>query len=581
MKVFVVGCDNAAVALWIIRSLGRRGVDVTFGCDSKKKIAFFSRYIKKHILFDNFRLFPFKFIDSFISELKREKYDLVIPVNDAVIVPIMMNIDKCQKFARIAVPELNSFNKVYDKIQSYTLADRLGIPLPKHKTLITQEDIYTCFFTFKYPIVIKPSRSKVLKDGIIENLNVAIVYSWEEFEKKCLSLLSYGAVSVQAFMRGISICQSFLMRDGEPLEIFQYQRVHQPEFGGGSSYRKSLPVDNNIASYSLKFLNEIKWNGIAMVEYIMGQDNIPYFMEINGRFWGGLPLAIFAGADFPFLLLKMYRGEHVKVSANSYRTNVYVRNIRKDIQYVKNALWNKKFVGQFGRRMSFYEVLKHYVCLLDSNEHVDEFYVKDIKPFMVVLFKLIRSFFVSLCKKIMTVSNDVKVKGMRVVHNRRFIRRKKRKALMHKLHRKGISVLFVCKGNICRSPFAEKLLLKISSNTDTVFSSIASCGLSCKQNNQVEEVAIRSADLFGVSLEDHRPRIISKSMVSSYNVIIAFEVSHALTIASLYSESRKNIFILGVMDNEPSVDIVDPYNKSAVMYKEIYRRIARCLQDIF
>ena len=51
---------------------------------------------------------------------------------------------------------------------------------------------------------------------------------------------------------------------------------------------------------------------VAMVEYKLdAATGTAYLMEINGRFWGSLQLAIDAGVDFPLLLVRCALGERV------------------------------------------------------------------------------------------------------------------------------------------------------------------------------------------------------------------------------------------------------------------------------
>jgi predicted ATP-grasp superfamily ATP-dependent carboligase len=51
-------------------------------------------------------------------------------------------------------------------------------------------------------------------------------------------------------------------------------------------------------------LDDLHWHGVAMVEFKQdAADGLPKLMEINGRFWGSLQLAIDAGVDFPALLV--------------------------------------------------------------------------------------------------------------------------------------------------------------------------------------------------------------------------------------------------------------------------------------
>ena len=62
-----------------------------------------------------------------------------------------------------------------------------------------------------------------------------------------------------------------------------------------------------------------------MVEYkVEAESGTPYLMEINGRFWGSLQLAIDAGVDFPALLLQCATGEQPR-PRDSYRTGIRSR----------------------------------------------------------------------------------------------------------------------------------------------------------------------------------------------------------------------------------------------------------------
>ncbi len=62
-----------------------------------------------------------------------------------------------------------------------------------------------------------------------------------------------------------------------------------------------------------------------MVEYKVDErTGVPILMEINGRFWGSLQLAIDAGVDFPRLLLECAAG-HGPAAPAAYRTGTRLR----------------------------------------------------------------------------------------------------------------------------------------------------------------------------------------------------------------------------------------------------------------
>lgn len=63
----------------------------------------------------------------------------------------------------------------------------------------------------------------------------------------------------------------------------------------------------------MKLLSSLKWIGIAMVEWkIDANDGLPYLLEINPRFWGGLELAIRSGVDFPMMYYQACLDQPVK-----------------------------------------------------------------------------------------------------------------------------------------------------------------------------------------------------------------------------------------------------------------------------
>ncbi len=58
-------------------------------------------------------------------------------------------------------------------------------------------------------------------------------------------------------------------------------------------------------SAATKLLSATGWTGVAMIEFRVADDGTPYLMEVNGRFWGSLQLAIDCDVDFPWLLYQM------------------------------------------------------------------------------------------------------------------------------------------------------------------------------------------------------------------------------------------------------------------------------------
>jgi predicted ATP-grasp superfamily ATP-dependent carboligase len=84
-------------------------------------------------------------------------------------------------------------------------------------------------------------------------------------------------------------------------------------------HAKAVSLDAELLGRSERLLDAFGWNGVAMIEYKLdAPTGTPYLMEINGRFWGSLQLAIDSGVDFPALLVACALGEEVE-PVTSYR----------------------------------------------------------------------------------------------------------------------------------------------------------------------------------------------------------------------------------------------------------------------
>ena len=87
-RVLVLG-DNDLAALACVRSLGRAGLEVELAVWGSRRIARASRYVRQiHDLGDPLSD-PSRFATRLLDTLSRRAFDLVIPISDASLVPLM------------------------------------------------------------------------------------------------------------------------------------------------------------------------------------------------------------------------------------------------------------------------------------------------------------------------------------------------------------------------------------------------------------------------------------------------------------------------------------------------------------
>jgi predicted ATP-grasp superfamily ATP-dependent carboligase len=176
-----------------------------------------------------------------------------------------------------------------------------------------------------------------------------------------------------------------LFQDGRHLALFSHQRLREkPPSGGVSVVCESVALDGEMVDAAQKLLAAVDWQGIAMVEFKRDiRDGKAKLMEINGRFWGSLQLAIASGIDFPVLFLRqLTQSVQKKEVEDSYRTGLRMKWFLGTLDHLFIRLRHKESTlnlppGCGSKANAVYEFLK----LKEKNTVFDVIDRKDIGPF--------------------------------------------------------------------------------------------------------------------------------------------------------------------------------------------------------
>ncbi|QSE97680.1 low molecular weight protein-tyrosine-phosphatase [Fulvivirga lutea] len=143
-------------------------------------------------------------------------------------------------------------------------------------------------------------------------------------------------------------------------------------------------------------------------------------------------------------------------------------------------------------------------------------------------------------------------------------------------------VLFVCLGNICRSPLAEGLAIKLSKELGVEKKvEFDSCGTSNYHiGEKPDKRTIENAEENGLKL-NHKARQFDKADFREFDYIIAMDQANLSNIKKLDQEGQfdDKLYLMREFDNEDKgADVPDPYFGGPKGFQEVYDILERSVQ---
>ena len=333
MKVLITD-GNERAALAVTRALGRQEVEVIVGAESQRSLAGSSRYCRQGIVYPSPYQEPERFIGTLMEAVRTHRVDALIPLSDIAMHVLGPEKAQFERYTHFPAPSPQAFQEISDKYRLMQQAEAEGVSIPE-TTFVPDgrlEGIIDKIIDF--PVVVKPGCSLVKEGGRWTKTSVSYAKSREELmwlyrDEPHLRQPSLIQRRVIGEGQGLFV----LMQEGKPLVMFAHRRLRErPPSGGVSVLRESIALPKAMVEATLKLLQRVKWHGVAMVEFkVDTATERPLLMEINGRFWGSLQLAVDAGVNFPLLLLKMAMGQCQTIPENGYRVGVKSRWLLGDL----------------------------------------------------------------------------------------------------------------------------------------------------------------------------------------------------------------------------------------------------------
>lgn len=303
----IITAARSLMALTSAHSLGKMGVEVIGADCVPVTMLTFSKYVEINEEYTNHEEYEEKFISDLEKIIEKHK-----PGDDKpyLLMPtfreteaITKNKERLEKHGiKVASPDWEAISKVHPKDKLALTATELEVHVPKTYRP-DEEELKEAGEKTGYPALVKPLDASGGKGIILvenfEDLKEAYRENLEEYGEKPL---------VQQYVSGVDYCYTSIFQNGELKADMAYKNLQRYPIQSGSGVMRETIDESRFRKVAQDLLGPLKWNGIAQLDFVWDEteEQTPYLIEINPRFWGGLFHSVKSGIDYPRLSYMLY-----------------------------------------------------------------------------------------------------------------------------------------------------------------------------------------------------------------------------------------------------------------------------------
>jgi predicted ATP-grasp superfamily ATP-dependent carboligase len=300
----VIGGDYQG--LGVVRSLGKMGVPICV-LDDEYSIARFSRYATVAARVPDLRKEE-NIVETLLElgSFLNLKGWVLFPTRDEIVAALSRYRHVLSKFFRVPVPEWQTVRWMLDKRNTYELARKLNIPIPRTWSNLTVDTLDS--IDAPYPLVLKPA----IKEHFFYATKAKAwrAESRSELElkfRRASALMGAGEILIQDMIPGdgrqqFSYCAFYKNGKAVGSMVARRRRQHPHDFGRASTFVETIDLPA-LETLSERCLSATDYYGLVEMEYKLDpRDGQFKLLDINPRTWGYHSLGVSAGVDFPRLL---------------------------------------------------------------------------------------------------------------------------------------------------------------------------------------------------------------------------------------------------------------------------------------
>jgi predicted ATP-grasp superfamily ATP-dependent carboligase len=297
----------ARTAYTVVRSLGRRGIEVHVGDASPIAMSRFSRHAASFHRLPDFYVDPDGYIDALSAAVTATGARVLLPAHEDTRL-VIQHRHRFPPATRMAVPALADWRDAEDKLLYVERLRDTGVPVPRTVRLNDLEDVDRVAAEMVFPVVVKV---RVGNSG----KGVSVVPRRELLRKTVVALIDeYDLASerlpvVQQHIVGPKFGFLGVFDQGRHVSSIVFEILRSKGSGnfGTSTFRVTVD-DEQIRKHAIEAMAALNWHGVVDMDWVRGGDGVARLIDINGRLGGATALTMAAEMDLPFAWYRLALG---------------------------------------------------------------------------------------------------------------------------------------------------------------------------------------------------------------------------------------------------------------------------------
>lgn len=309
MRALILEHGATRAALAATRALACAGWTVGIGCPAGSGLAASSRFASHRHRVPPPGRDQEPFVAGLGAAVRDGRYDVVFGAGDAEILALSLN--RARIDANVPYPPHEQVVNALDKLSLARATEAAGLRAPA-----------TCSATAEalrgaqFPVMVKAALHVPLQNaGGAHRLEASLASDLDTAAGRATEIRRAGGDPLlQELVRGKLVAYAVLADRESRIVAWEAQESDRlwPPSAGVSARAKTVAPDPRMRAPIESLIRRLQWFGIAQLQFLVPTDGEPRLIDLNGRFYGSLALAVAAGTNLPALWAALAVGEEVR-----------------------------------------------------------------------------------------------------------------------------------------------------------------------------------------------------------------------------------------------------------------------------